>query len=155
MGSFVPPGAALEVGNDDIQAVHFEEGIYSCIRAQNLNGDSALIIASPHAVVLAHISTTSNCRFLAATAIVYYENHPNLFPPGNTRAWIICDACPWPVAHFHETTMYLMLNEAGLIPRNATYAVSDQSRQQGHGTGDVIVAATGRGIVVRVEGRPI
>ena len=162
-------GTTLEVAMNEVRVVSFQTGPFKCIGTRNLNGCTAVTIASPYAAVLAHIAPRAfdadpndvdagdnNCKAKMDQLVGFYNQYKQFFPPGRTT-WVISALYRGqPALPDQRRIIEEKLQQADLTFVDTMYLVLEANEPRGPEKGTVLIDARNEGQpMIYVEGQVV
>ena len=161
----VADGRAIEVHMDEVIFVDFARGSVRCVGTAQLNGLTAVAIASPYGAILAHIpphpdrdrnnpyAGDNHVEEKMREFISLYRQFQSYFPTGMST-WVVSPMYQGKIALPDQRDIIeSKLQEVGLAPGDSTYFVVRSTDPRGPGKGTVLIDATGDIPIVYVEDR--
>lgn len=157
----------IEVHMDEVRFVDFAQGSIHGVGTAQLNGCTAVAIASPFGAILAHIPPHPNSDRNNLYAgdrhveekikefISLYRRFQSYFPPGMTT-WVVSPMYQGEIALPDQRNIIeRRLHEVGLTAGDSTYFVVRSTDPRGPGKGTVFIDARGEAPIVYVEDRRV
>ena len=158
---------AIEVHMDEVMFVDFARGSIRCVGTAQLNGCTAVAIASPYGAILAHIPPHPNrdrnnpyagdnhVEEKMKEFVSLYRQFQSYFPAGMST-WVVSPMYQGEIALPDQRDIIeRKLQEVGLAPGDSTYFVVRSTDPRGPGKGTVLIDAREEVPIIYVEDRRV